>query len=786
MNSEDVVQRPRVPLVPDFFRRSLFVKAALPILAVAVVAFIIAAITVPQLLKNNTVLGQVESAEATVSQYKALRGYYVKNVIQKLPKGSDVRPAIDHEGEIGKIPLPATMIHDLSAGMAGEGTTLHLYSAYPFPNRTERALDDFQRDAWEFLQSNPSETFHREEVREGKHVVRVAVADRMVADGCVKCHNAHPDTPKTGWKIGDVRGVLEVSSNIDGPIAAGTLVSSYLLAGLAVLALMILSIVGWVLHHRVVVPVAEATQFADSLSHGKLDTDLVVSGHDEVSRLGHALLTMRGGLARKIEHERLESLETERISRGLHALTSNVVVCDENNKIVYVNESAASLFSALELDARKDLPSLDASELLGADVAVLFKDSESSIAKFQNANPGDAQEQKVGTHTLRFMINPLVDADQKRVGTALEWVDRTEELAIEHEVQRIVDTASSGDLRQRISVNGNRGFFDRLSKGINSLLAISSDVIDETNGVLGAMSQGDLTKSSEGRHQGTFHELSTNLNTTIEKLTGVVEKIHFSSGSVARSVREIAQRNLHLSQRTEQQAANLEETASSMEEMTVTVKQNASNAEQATELVSKANEGAVRGGKVIGQAVTAMTTANSSSQKIRDIIGVIDEIAFQTNLLALNASVEAARAGEQGRGFAVVASEVRNLAGRSATAAKEIKDLIEDSVDKVSEGARLVEESGDALASIVDSFKRVTAIVEEISVASREQSQGIEMVSQAIAEMDNVTQQNAEMVEEASATSATISSEASELERLVMFFKTRSQAKTEAAPQAVA
>jgi methyl-accepting chemotaxis protein len=236
---------------------------------------------------------------------------------------------------------------------------------------------------------------------------------------------------------------------------------------------------------------------------------------------------------------------------------------------------------------------------------------------------------------------------------------------------------------------------------------------------------------------------------------------------VSRGADEISQGNTNLSQRTEEQASSLEETASSMEQMTSTVKQNADNAGQANQLAVAARDQAEKGGAVVTTAIRAMAEINESSKKIADIIGVIDEIAFQTNLLALNAAVEAARAGEQGRGFAVVATEVRNLAGRSATAAKEIKALIQDSVHKVEEGSELVTQSGATLEQIVAAVKKVTDIVAEIAAASNEQSAGIEQVNKAVMQLDELTQQNAALVEQASASSQSMAEQARGLNELM-------------------
>jgi methyl-accepting chemotaxis protein len=279
---------------------------------------------------------------------------------------------------------------------------------------------------------------------------------------------------------------------------------------------------------------------------------------------------------------------------------------------------------------------------------------------------------------------------------------------------------------------------------------------------------GDLTRSMalDGK-PGLYVSIGSGVNSLVGNMASVVSQVKTMAHQVQSGAEEISRGNLNLSQRTEEQASNLEETASSMEEMTSTVKQTADNAGQANQLAMAARVQAEKGGAVVSSAVSAMAGINDSSKKIADIIGVIDEIAFQTNLLALNAAVEAARAGEQGRGFAVVATEVRNLAGRSATAAKEIKALIVDSVSKVEEGSKLVDESGRTLEEIVNAVKKVTDIVAEIAAASREQSSGIEQVNKAIMQMDSTTQQNAALVEEAAAASQAIVEQAQALSGLV-------------------
>ncbi len=288
--------------------------------------------------------------------------------------------------------------------------------------------------------------------------------------------------------------------------------------------------------------------------------------------------------------------------------------------------------------------------------------------------------------------------------------------------------------------------------------------VAEAGELVAAAAQGDLARrvSREGK-TGVLADLASGINGLLDSTAALVSKVKRAADDVSRGADEISQGNANLSQRTEEQATSLEETASSMEQMTSTVKQNADNANQANQLAMAAREQAERGGAVVAQTVKAMVGINDSSKRIADIIGVIDEIAFQTNLLALNAAVEAARAGEQGRGFAVVASEVRSLAGRSATAAKEIKTLIQDSVRKVEEGSTLVANSGTSLEHIMGSVKKVTDIVAEISAASQEQAAGIDQVNKAVMQLDELTQQNAALVEEASAASQSMAEQARSL-----------------------
>jgi len=348
-------------------------------------------------------------------------------------------------------------------------------------------------------------------------------------------------------------------------------------------------------------------------------------------------------------------------------------------------------------------------------------------------------------------------------------IDKIKEV-IEVDIQGIINSARTGDLSCQIELSGKEGFFMELSTGINQLIFTLDDIFKDIGEGMNAMSSGDLTKNMDGNYTGDFAKIQDSFNNTTSNLLGIVGEIRSAASHISTAANEISQGNTDLSQRTEEQAASLEETASSMEELTSTVRQNADNSRQANQLAASAAEQAKNGEDVLQSTIGAIEEISQSSKKIEDIIGVIDEIAFQTNLLALNAAVEAARAGEQGKGFAVVASEVRSLAQRSASAAKEIKSLIKDSVESVDEGVHLASESGETLSEIVTSVSKVSNLIAEIAASSNEQSQGIEQINQAITQLDEVTQQNAALVEEAAAASESMDEQAKGMNDMVGFF----------------
>lgn len=470
------------------------------------------------------------------------------------------------------------------------------------------------------------------------------------------------------------------------------------------------------------------------------------------------------------EAKKIEEARSTRIQTSLDSVTSNVMLADENNNIIYMNGSVSSMFQRVESDLKKDLPKFETDKVVGSNIDIFHKNPSHQQNMLKTLSSTYRTKIVVGGRTFSLIANPVNGSKGERLGTVVEWNDITAELAIENEVSKVVEATSAGDFTKRLEVAGKQGFMLSLAEGINKIGEISFKGLSETVSILRTLSEGNLTKKIEGEYQGLFDDIKQSLNTTITQLQKTVGTIMVSASSVNSASSEISAGSNDLSERTEQQASTLEETAASMEEITGAVRQNTENSNNANSLAENAKNIAGKGGKIVTDAVEAMSKITASSQKISDIIGVIDDIAFQTNLLALNAAVEAARAGDAGKGFAVVASEVRSLAGRSAAASKDIKALITESSEQVKNGSELVNQTGNSLKEIEKSITEVAAIISEIAAASSQQATGIEEINSAVAQMDEMTQQNAALVEENTAAAEALVEQANDLEQLMRFF----------------
>ncbi|MDO9106689.1 MAG: methyl-accepting chemotaxis protein [Methylovulum sp.] len=374
--------------------------------------------------------------------------------------------------------------------------------------------------------------------------------------------------------------------------------------------------------------------------------------------------------------------------------------------------------------------------------------------------------------------------DKAKITDSIDNVKNTL-FAVSNEIDMLAAAGAQGDFSKRADTSRFEFMFKDILTDFNSLIETCDIGFKDILSVTNAMARGDMTQTIDKNYPGTFGEVIEGVNATGEHLKSLVSDIKAATHTINTAAKEIASGNNDLSHRTEEQAASLEETAASMEQLTSTVQANTENAKQANQLARSAAEIADKGVTVVGKVVTTMASINASSTKIVDIISVIDSIAFQTNILALNAAVEAARAGEQGRGFAVVAGEVRNLAQRAAAAAGEIKSLINDSVEQVEDGSKLVVQAGHTMEEIVGSIRHVTAIMNGITAASIEQTSGIQQVNQAIAQMDDVTQQNAALVEQAAAAAESLEDQAESLLVTVDQFKVDDHPTPARAPIAI-
>ncbi len=589
-------------------------------------------------------------------------------------------------------------------------------------------------------------------------VVRQRVFDAAVGGDVFRIY-----VPVTAGRAPDAFALM-VSAPVDAVMAGVVQIRNRVMLVGAASVLLLVVVVVLLLRRMVGTPLRGIVQGVDAVAAGQLDYPITTGGEDEVGQVSRALRKMQADLKARLDAERRIAAENLRVRIALDNAGTAMLITDAHGEVAYANPAMRHLLERHRAELARHLPHANLEQLEGQPLTQLQPGESEALAEGQ-------RELVFGQAVFAQTTAPVVASDGQRLGLVVEWRDRSQEVAVESEVAGVIDAAAAGDLSQRIATAGKSGFFRRLAEGVNGMLDANAGTIGDVQRVLGALAQGDLTQRITAGYRGVFGRMRDDTNTTVERLTTIMQGLHGAVDAIGNAARDIAAGNNDLSARSEQQAASLEETAASMEELTATVRNNATSSQQARQLATGAADVAARGGEVVAQVVGQMEGITAASRQIESIIGVIDGIAFQTNILALNAAVEAARAGEQGRGFAVVASEVRALAQRSADAARQIKGLIGDSVQRVEQGAALAGDAGGTMREIVAAVQRVNELMAEISAASQEQSAGIEQVNQTIVHMDGATQQNAAMVEEASAAARSLQEQADELARMVAVFR---------------
>jgi methyl-accepting chemotaxis protein len=475
--------------------------------------------------------------------------------------------------------------------------------------------------------------------------------------------------------------------------------------------------------------------------------------------------------AEELSHAAVEGRLSARVDASKHQGDFRMIVEGLNNTLDAIVKPLSVTSSYLDNIAKGNIPA-KISEQYQGDYSLIIKNLNTCIDAV-NALVADANELALAAQNGALSTRADTSKHNGDFRKVIEGVNGTLDAVVKPLTitSEYLDNIAKGQIPAKIT-DHYPGDYSQIIDNLNTSIEAVNNLVADTNLLAEAAGEGRITvRADADKHQGDFRKIIEGVNSTLDMVVDPIIAVTEAVETITTAANEISSGNADLSARTEQQASSLEETAASMEELASTVKQNAENAKQANQLALTASDVAVKGGAVVNEVVATMSAINESAKKIEDIISVIDGIAFQTNILALNAAVEAARAGEQGRGFAVVAGEVRNLAQRSASAAKEIKELITDSVNKTTEGTRLVENAGNTMEDVVSSVQRVADIISEISAASAEQTTGIDQVNQAVTSMDETTQQNAALVEEAAAAAESLVDQANQLADAISQFK---------------
>jgi len=548
----------------------------------------------------------------------------------------------------------------------------------------------------------------------------------------------------------------------DGAIAAQVAAAAWRNALLGLLIGAAVSLLAlWALHVCLSKPLTAMERAITRLLNGDAERVPGQRRRDEIGRLARAMTAI---------HDK--GLEAARLKQAVDSAEVLLMVADDEDRITYVSPRLKTVLNRVSSAIRQRVPGFDAENLEGMDFNVFHANRAHQSGMLKTLAKTFSTDIRLGDRRLGLVVNPIHGADGKRLGTVVEWLDRTEDLALLTEIDAAAAAAAQGEFGRRLKLGtGADENLDRVAAQVNRICETVDGFLTDVDRPVAAMAQGDLSHRAGADHAGRFGHLAESLNRTLDRIASLVGDIKHAEDAIRRSIEQVSGGARDLSGRTEAQASAIEETSATVEEISATIATNADGAREAASMAREARSRAQRGQEVVGDAVSSMSEIEASSGRIGDITAVIDAIAFQTNLLALNAAVEAARAGEAGKGFAVVASEVRTLAQRSSEAARDIKELIAASGAKVADGVRLVNATGEALGGLLDAISSIAGSVEDIAQASQEQATGMQEITSAVTHMDDATQRNAALAEESARAAAALRAESDSLAELIGFFR---------------